>query len=77
VELGREPDQADDVRHLPADLGTGLAHDLERVRHVGRDRPVREKLVVLEDDADVAAQVWHPAALHRPQRLAGDEQLAL
>ena len=64
VELGGEADEAQDVRHLAPDLLARLADHLERVGHVVVDRAVREQLVVLEDHADVAAQVGHALARH-------------
>ena len=54
VQLRREADQAEDVRHLAPDLLTTLADDLERVRDVRVDGAAGKQLVVLEDHADVA-----------------------
>ena len=77
VQLGRQADQAQDVRHLAADRLAVLADHLERVRDVRVDRAVRQQLEVLEDDADVAAQLRHLAAAHLGQRVAGDRDVAL
>src|SRR4051794_9854594 len=60
VQLGAQADQAQDVRHLAADRLAGLADHLERVGDVRVDRAVGQQLVVLEDHADVAAQVGQP-----------------
>ena len=68
VELRREPDEAQDVRHLAADLLARLADHLERVGDVVVDGPVRQQLVVLEHHADVAAQVGHARARHLAER---------
>ena len=65
VELGREPGQAQDVRHLLADLAALAARDLERVGDVVVDRAARQQLEVLEDHADVAAVVGDLLARHR------------
>jgi hypothetical protein len=77
VELGREADEPQDVRHLAADLLAVLAEHLQRVGDVVVDRAVRQELVVLEHDADVAAQVGDAAARDLAQRAAGDRDLAL
>ena len=57
VQLRREAGQAQDVGHLLAHLAARAAGHLERVRDVVVDRPVRQQLEVLEDDAEVAAVV--------------------
>ena len=65
VELQREAGQAQDVGHLVADLAARAAGDLQRVGDVLVDGPVRQQLVVLEHDADVAAVVGNPPARDR------------
>ena len=77
VELGRQADHAQDVRHLAADLLAALADHLKRVGDVVVDRAVRQQLVVLEDRADVAAQVGHARARDVVELLARDRDLAL
>ena len=57
VELGREADQAQRLRHLLADFGAAGADHLQRVGDVVVDGAVGEELEVLEDGADVAAQL--------------------
>ena len=57
VQLRREAGEAQDVRHLLADLAARAAGDLQRVGDVVVDGAVRQQLEVLEDDADVAAVV--------------------
>ena len=76
VELGGEPGEAQDVRHLVADLAAAAARDLERVRDVLVDRAVRQQLVVLEDHAEVAAVVRHARARDLGHVAAGDADLA-
>src|SRR3954471_24144651 len=77
VELGAQADQAQDVRHLAADHLPVLPDHLERVGDVRVDGAVGEQLVVLEDDAEVAAQPRDLAARHVGQRVAGDQDVAL
>ena len=72
VQLEREAGQAQDVRHLVADLAARAAGDLERVGDVVVDRPVRQQLEVLEDHADVAPVVRDPLARDLREVLAGD-----
>ena len=57
VELGREADQAQRLRHLGADLGAAGADHLQRVGDVVVDGAVGQQLEVLEDGADVAPQL--------------------
>jgi hypothetical protein len=57
VQLGREADQAQRLRHLLADLGAAGTEHLQRVGDVVVDRSVGEQLEVLEDGADVAPQL--------------------
>ena len=52
------------------------AGDLERERDVLPHRLVREQLEVLEHDADVAAQLRHPAAAQRVDANAVDDDFA-
>src|SRR5436190_282587 len=56
VDLRLQPDQAEDLRHLPADLAPRPAGDLEGVGDVVVDAAVGEQLEVLEDAADPPAQ---------------------
>ena len=51
---------------------TGLADYLERERDVLEHGLVRQKLEVLEDAADVAAQIRNAPVAHRGQILVGD-----
>ena len=76
VQLGREAGQAQDVRHLVADLAPPAAGDLQRVGDVLVDRAVRQQLVVLEDHAEVAPVVRDAAARDLRQVAAGDADLA-
>src|SRR3954453_6501666 len=72
VKLGRKPYEAKDVRHLATDRLAALADDLERVSDVRVDGAVRQELEVLEDHADVAAQVGQPLGGDVVQRAPGD-----
>src|ERR687895_1631808 len=49
VHLVREPDEVQNLGHLPADLRARLALDAERVADVLRGGAIREELEVLED----------------------------
>ena len=62
VELGREADEAQDLGHLAPDLRARLADHLKAVGDVVVDGAVRQQLVVLEDDADVAPQLRAPSS---------------
>ena len=64
VQLRREPGQAQDVRHLLADLAAGAARHLQGVGDVVVHRAVGQQLEVLEDHADVAAVVRDLLARH-------------
>ena len=57
VELGREADEAQGLRHLLADFGAAGADHLQRVGDVVVDGAVGQQLEVLEDGADVAPQL--------------------
>src|SRR6185437_11736013 len=59
VQLGRQPREAQDVRHLGADLLARAAGHLERVGDVVVHRAVGQQLEVLEDDPEVAPEEGH------------------
>ena len=60
VALLGQADQVEDLGHLGAHHVLGPADHLEGERHVLVDRLVGQQPEVLEDAADVAAQVGHP-----------------
>src|SRR4051812_12872505 len=62
VELQQEAGEAQDVRPLGPDFLALRAGDLQRVGDVVVDGPVRQELVVLVDDAEVAAVERHALA---------------
>ena len=72
VDLRLQADQAQDLRHLAADLRARLADHLQRVGDVVVDGPVGQQLEVLEHGPDPAAQVGRPVGGHRVDVLAGD-----
>ena len=74
--LVREPDEVEHLGHLAADRAAAFALHLQRVGDVLGRRTVREQLEVLEDAADVAAQVRHLRALEARQVAAADDDLA-
>src|SRR5215211_4821613 len=76
VRLVREADHVQDLGHLPPDPVAALALHLERVRHVLGGRPVGKELEVLEDAADVAAQLRHLRATQAGQVTAADDDPA-
>ena len=73
LDLVREADEREHLRHLAADVRAALALHLQRVGDVLGRRAVREQLEVLEDAADVAAQQRHLRALEPGQVAAADE----
>ena len=77
VELVAEPDELQDLGHLLVDHLPRLALHLERVRHVLVGVAVGQQLEVLEDAADVAAELGDPRALELAERAAADEDRAL
>ena len=56
VQLGRQAGQAQDVRHLGADLLARAAGDLQRIGDVVVHGAVGQQLEVLEDDPEVAPE---------------------
>ena len=62
LELLGQADQLEDGRHLGLDDVLGPADDLEGEGDVLVDRLVGQQLEVLEDAADVAAQVRAPSS---------------
>jgi len=56
VDLGREADETQRLRHLLADLGPAGADHLQRIGDVVVDGAVGQQLEVLKDGADVAPQ---------------------
>ena len=77
VQLGREAGEAQDVGHLLAHLAARPAGHLQRVGDVVVDRPVRQQLEVLEDDAEVAAVVRDLLARDLGQVAPGDRDRAV
>src|ERR687897_931572 len=67
--LVRQADEAEHLGHLPPDRIAALALHLERVGDVLRRRPVRKELEVLEDAADVSAELRH-LAVREPSKVA-------
>ena len=77
LELLGQADELEDGRHLGPDDVLGPADHLEGEGDVLVHRLVREQLEVLEDAADVAAQVRHLPARQLGDVLAGDPDPAL
>ena len=77
VELILQTDQTQNLGDLRFDDMTGLADYLERERHVLEHRFVRKQLEVLEDAADIAAQIRHAPVAHVRKILIGDVDMAL
>jgi hypothetical protein len=75
VELRRETDEPQDLRHLGLDSRPRLPDHLQGVRDVVVDGAVGQQLVVLEHHADVAAQLRDPLARKRRDVTAGDQHL--
>ena len=75
--LAGEADEVEHRRHLLADDVLGPADHLEGERDVLEHGLVGQQLVVLEDVADVAAQVRHLGVGHLVDVPAGDPDLAL
>ena len=76
VPLVGQADQVEHLRHLVRHHVPGPADDLEREGHVLEDRLVGQEAEVLEDAADVAAQVRHPPFRQLHDVAAGLEDLA-
>ncbi len=70
VALLGQPDQVEDLGHLGGDHVLGAADDLEGEGHVLEHRLVGQEPEVLEDAADVAAQVGDPPLGQMPDLLA-------
>ena len=77
VELGREADQAQRLRHLLADFGAAGADHLQGVSDVVVDGAIGQELEVLEDGADVAAQLRDLLLRQLADVAAGDLHRAL
>ena len=77
VQLGREADQAQRLRHLGADRGAAGADHLQRVGDVVVDGAVGEQLEVLEDRADVAPQLRDLLLRQGADVAAGDADAAV
>ena len=77
VQLGREADQAQRLRHLGADLGAAGADHLQRVGDVVVDGAVGQQLEVLEDGADVAPQLRDLLLRQGADVAAGDADRAV
>src|SRR5262249_55216665 len=73
VSLLGQTDEVEDLRHLGADDVLRPADHLERERDVLVDRLVREQLEVLEDTADVAAQLRNLPSAEAADVAPGDE----
>ena len=70
IDLVGETDQADDLRHLALNHLEPLALHLERIGDIFVDRARRQQFEVLEDAANVAAQLGHLRAFEGAKRLA-------
>jgi hypothetical protein len=76
VKLRRQADQAQDLRDFRANARARFPDHLQAVSNVVVHGAVREQLEVLEDHADVAAQLGHTLARHRADVVPGDKHLA-
>src|ERR1051326_2419599 len=65
VLLAAEADQLEHLGHDPAGHRPGLAEDLQRERHVLIRRARRQQPEILEDAADLAAEVGDAPGAHR------------
>ena len=74
--LSTEADEGEDLGHLAADLRALLALHLERVGDVLVHGAVGQQLEVLEDAADVAAQLRHRERRRRCELAAADDDPA-
>ena len=72
VQLGRQAGQAQDVRHLGADLLARAAGDLQRIGDVVVHGPVGQQLEVLEDHPEVAPEEGDLLARDLGQVAPGD-----
>src|SRR3954464_8887995 len=77
VELGRQADQAQGLRHLLANFGAAGADHLQGIGDVVVDRAVGQQLEVLEDGADVAPQLRDLLLRQLADVAAGDLDRAL
>ena len=70
--LARQADEVEHLRHGVGDRVPRLADHLQRERDVLEHRLVRQQAEVLEDHADLAAQLRHLPVGEAPHVLAGD-----